>query len=257
MTSSKDIAQLALRLMDLTSLNLSDTPQQITDLCASAVTDFGTPAALCVYPELVTWAKVECQRLGVQQIRIATVTNFPMGSIDITRAVAETERAIGAGADEIDVVFPYSALLAGDEACGRELVRACKSVCGEHTRLKVILETGELASAALIRTASDIAIEAGADFIKTSTGKVAINATPEAAKIMLEAIRDSGKPCGFKAAGGVRTVADAAVYLELAEQIMGPEFLSPETFRFGASGLLKNLTSILAGQEPASAGTSY
>lgn len=255
--SEHEVAQLALRLMDLTSLNQTDTPNEISQLCASAVSEFGAPAALCVFPEFVTWAKLECERYDLTQVKIATVTNFPMGSPDIGRAVAETERAVGAGADEVDVVFPYQSLLAGDEKLGFELVQACKHACGEQALLKVILETGELKDPALIRQASTIAIQAGADFIKTSTGKVSINATPEAAKIMLEAIRDSSSQCGFKAAGGVRTAADAAIYLDLAEEIMGSSFLTPEYFRFGASGLLTHLQTILAGQTPATAGTSY
>ena len=255
--SEKETAQLALRLMDLTSLNQSDTPQSISDLCASAASEYGSPAALCVFPEFVTWAKLECERLHLPTVKIATVTNFPSGGADVERAVSETERAVGAGADEVDVVFPYRALIVGDEQVGYDLVASCKKACGENVLLKVILETGELKQAELIAKASQIAIDAGADFIKTSTGKVAVNATPEAAKIMLEAIRDSGRACGFKAAGGVRTAADAAVYFELAEEIMGTAFLSPDSFRFGASGLLANLHSILAGDTPASAGTSY
>lgn len=255
--SEKEVAQLALRLIDLTSLNQSDTPNKISQLCASAVSEFGAPAALCVFPEFVTWAKLECERNNLTQVKIATVTNFPMGSSDVARAVAETERAVGAGADEVDVVFPYQSFIAGDEKLGSELVQACKHACGEQALLKVILETGVLKEPTLIRQASIIAIQAGADFIKTSTGKVAVNATPEAAKIMLEAIRDSGTECGFKAAGGVRTAADAAMYLDLAEQIMGSDFLTPTSFRFGASGLLTHLQTILAGQTPATAGTSY
>ncbi len=255
--NATEVARLALGLMDLTSLQQSDTPAVISQLCASARSEFGAPAALCVFPEFVTWAKLECNRLQLDSVKIATVTNFPYGSHDVPRAVAETERAVGAGADEVDVVFPYQALKTGDENIGMELVQTCKQACGQRAQLKVILETGELQQAELIRRASDIAIQAGADFIKTSTGKVAVNATPEAAKIMLEAIRDSGRSCGFKAAGGVRTAADAAVYLDLAEDIMGSSFLVPERFRFGASGLLTDLHSILTGQQPATAGTGY
>lgn len=255
--SEKDTAQLALRLMDLTSLNQSDTPATITQLCMNAASEFGSPAALCVFPEFVIWGQLECTRLKLQSIKIATVTNFPSGDANVVRAVAETERAVAAGAHEVDVVFPYRALMAGNAQVGYDLVSGCKKVGGTNAVLKVILETGELKDAALIAKASRIAIDAGADFIKTSTGKVAVNATPEAAKIMLEAIRDSGSECGFKAAGGVRTVADATAYFALAEQIMGERFLSPDTFRLGASGLLANLQSILAGEQPASAGTSY
>lgn len=255
--SERDVAHLALRLMDLTSLNQTDTPAGISSLCESAVSEFGSPAALCVFPEFVTWAKLECQRLQLPSLKIATVTNFPAGSADCMRAVEETVRAIGAGADEVDVVFPYAAFMRGDKRVGSQLVEGCKAVCTPTTKLKVILETGKLEQPLLIREASEIAIDAGADFIKTSTGKVPVNATPAAAQIMLETIRDSGRPCGFKAAGGVRTAADAKVYLDLAESILGADFLVPERFRFGASGLLANLQSILAGETPAVAGKSY
>ncbi|RUO57317.1 deoxyribose-phosphate aldolase [Pseudidiomarina insulisalsae] len=251
------VARLALQLMDLTSLNQDDSTRSISNLCVSAATAFGPPAALCVFPEYVIWAKQESLRLGLPQLKIATVTNFPGGYPDIERAVAETERAVAAGADEVDVVFPYRAFMQGDSDLGQELISACKQACGEGALLKVILETGVLQERKLIRQASELAITAGADFIKTSTGKVATNATPEAAQVMLEAIRESGTNCGFKAAGGVRNVADAATYLHLAEDILGADFLTPARFRFGASGLLSNLVATLSGQDATTAGNSY
>lgn len=244
-----DVARRALRLMDLTSLSTTDSRQSITDLCSQAKTEFGSPAALCVYPEWVIWTRQELDRLALPQVRIATVTNFPDGSDQVGRALAETERAVAAGADEVDVVFPWRALLAGDRQIGAELVRVCKNACGERAQLKVIIESGELKRADYIRAASEIAISSGADFIKTSTGKVPVNATPEAAAVMLGAIKESGRDCGFKAAGGVRTAADAAIYLQLASDIMGSDWLSPEHFRFGASGLLNNLTAVLSGNQ--------
>lgn len=244
-------ALLALTCTDLTSLNNGDTRAVITQLCQQAVTPFGAPAALCVYPEWITWARLELDRLGLATVKIATVTNFPGGSTDVVRAVAETTRAVAAGADEVDVVFPYQALLQGDDKSGAELVRGCKQACGPRVKLKVIIESGVLNSPALIRRASQIAIENGADFIKTSTGKVTVNATLAAAEVMLQVIRESGTAVGFKAAGGVRTVADAAVYLQLAEQIMGTHWVTPENFRFGASGLLQQVIAELSGQQPA------
>lgn len=130
---------------------------------------------------------------GTPEIRIATVTNFPHGNDDIDIALAETRAAIAYGADEVDVVFPYRALMAGNEQVGFDLVKACKEACAAaNVLLKVIIETGELKDEALIRKASEISIKAGADFIKTSTGKVAVNATPESARIMMEVIRDMG-----------------------------------------------------------------
>ncbi len=246
-------ALLTLTLTDLTSLNNDDSKASISQLCRQALTPFGSPAALCVYPEWITWARLELDRLALTAVKIATVTNFPAGSIDVERAAAETMRAAAAGADEIDVVFPYQALLNGDEVSGGDLVQRCKQACGGSAKLKVIIESGMLKSPELIRQASMIAITNGADFIKTSTGKVAVNATLSAAEIMLQAIRDSQAKVGFKAAGGVRTVADARAYLELAERMMGLDWLTADNFRFGASGLLQQVIAELSGHTKAPA----
>ena len=138
-----------------------------------------------MYPRFVPVARKTLKEIGAVDIKIATVTNFPHGNDDIGIAVAETKAAVAYGADEVDVVFPYRALMAGNAEIGFELVKACKAACGDDVMLKVIIESGELKTPELIRAASEIAIAAGADFIKTSTGKVAVNATPEAATIML------------------------------------------------------------------------
>ncbi|WP_115717432.1 deoxyribose-phosphate aldolase [Gallaecimonas mangrovi] len=245
MTDLQTAARQALGLMDLTTLNDNDTNAKVIALCHDAVTPVGNTAAICIYPRFIPIARKTLRELGVEgQVKIATVTNFPDGGDDIDIAVSETRAAIAYGADEVDVVFPYRALMAGDEQLGFELVKACKAVCGE-VLLKVIIESGELKSPALIAKAADVAIAAGADFIKTSTGKVAINATLEASEIMLNAIKQSGKDVGFKAAGGVRTSEDAAAYLALAEKIMGPGWLSAAHFRFGASSLLGSLLKTL------------
>ncbi|MDS0219663.1 deoxyribose-phosphate aldolase [Pseudidiomarina andamanensis] len=249
MMTMKDAAQRAIQLMDLTSLNNDDSVETISKLCAAAKTDFGSPAAICVYPEMVVWSKLELSRLGLNSVKVATVTNFPEGSENVDRAQAETERAVAAGADEVDVVFPYKALIGGDSQVGFNLVKACKAACAEKAKLKVIIESGELKTAELIRQASEIAIAAGADFIKTSTGKVPVNATLEATEIMLKAIQNSGAQCGFKAAGGVRTAEDAAKYLELAASIMGAQWVCADNFRFGASSLLGNLLNTLSDAE--------
>lgn len=244
----KQLAKHALSLMDLTTLNDNDTDEKVIALCQQANTAFGTPAAICVYPRFVPIARKMLKAEGIEQVKIATVTNFPHGSDDIEIAVAETKAAVAYGADEVDVVFPYQALLAGNEQVGFELVKQCKAICAEkNVLLKVIIETGELKSEALIRKASEIAIRAGADFIKTSTGKVAVNATLESARIMLETIRDLGvaETVGFKAAGGVKTSEEAAQYLELAGSILGKEWINAQHFRFGASSLLANLLATL------------
>ncbi|UQI41586.1 deoxyribose-phosphate aldolase [Vreelandella venusta] len=241
-------ARQALTLMDLTSLNDSDTDSTIEALCQQVKTPFGNPAAVCVYPQFVVTAQraLTAHKLN-DHVKIATVTNFPDGGDDIMGAARETRDAVASGADEVDVVFPYRALMAGDEAIGLELVEMCKAACAGQARLKVIIESGELKDPALIKRASELAIEGGADFIKTSTGKVATNATLEAAEIMLNAIKASGQDVGFKAAGGVRTTEEAAEYLALATNIMGAQWVTPEHFRFGASSLLGNLLNTLNG----------
>lgn len=236
------VAEQAISYMDLTTLNDDDTDEIVASLCHQAMSPGGNTAAICIYPRFIPAAKKLLQGSG---ILIATVTNFPHGNDDIDIAVAETKAAIAYGADEVDVVFPYKALMAGNETVGFELVKACKDVCPNNVLLKVIIESGVLATDLLIKRASEIAINAGADFIKTSTGKVAINATPEAAKIMLQVIHDLNPKVGFKAAGGVRSAEDAAVYLDMSREILGVNWLSAKTFRFGASGLLTNLLTTL------------
>jgi len=185
------------------------------------------------------------------------VTNFPHGNDDLEIALAETRAAIAYGADEVDVVFPYRALIAGNEQIGFEMVKQCKEACAAaNVLLKVIIETGELKQDALIRKASEIAIKAGADFIKTSTGKVPENATLHSAELMMSVIAEMGvgKTVGFKPAGGVKTAEDAAQYLALADRLLGREWADARHFRFGASSLLASLLTTLghAGQKATS-----
>lgn len=235
------LARNIIALLDLTSLNDDDSDARIVALCQRALTALGPVAAVCVYPRFVALARRTLDALGGQTVAVATVTNFPAGTAPLAEVLEQTRQALGDGADEIDVVYPWRALLAGDADSGFALVRACKALCADRALLKVILETGELADPALIRQASLDAIEAGADFIKTSTGKVAVNATAEAARIMLECIAASGVNVGLKPAGGIRTLADARVYVELAEGINGARWISPRHLRFGASSLLDDL----------------
>lgn len=242
---SKNYTQTALNLMDLTTLNESDTDAIVEALCKQVDTPFGSPAAVCIYPQFIGTAKKALADLGKSNVKVATVTNFPAGGDDVSKAAEETKLAAAAGADEVDVVFPYRALMAGNEQVGHELVSACKTACGDTAKLKVIIESGELKTPELIRKASEIAINAGADFIKTSTGKVPVNATLESAEIMLQAIADTNPKCGFKAAGGVRNADQAAEYLQLAERILGDNWVSPDHFRFGASSLLTSLLTTL------------
>lgn len=246
MSDLKAAALRALQLMDLTTLNDDDTDQKVIDLCHNAKTAVGNTAAVCIYPRFIPIAKKTLREQGTPEVRIATVTNFPHGNDDIDIAVAETKAAIAYGADEVDVVFPYRALIAGNETVGYELVKQCKEACGE-VLLKVIIETGELKEKALIKLASELCIKAGADFIKTSTGKVPVNATPESAEIMLNVIRDMGvaEKVGFKPAGGVKTAEDAALYLAMADEILGDKWVDNMHYRFGASSLLTSLLNTL------------
>lgn len=245
MSELKMAAKSALGLMDLTTLNDNDTNEIVVALCQQATTCLGETAAICIYPQFIPAAKKALKSLNVSNIKIATVTNFPHGHDDIAKAVAQTQKAVELGADEVDVVFPYRALIAGNSQVGFDLVSACKQVCGDDILLKVIIESGELKTPVLIKLASELSIDAGADFIKTSTGKVSVNATLESAEIMLNVIKNKNPNVGFKAAGGVRTAGDAKEYLDLAAKIMGADWVNAKHFRFGASGLLADLLSTL------------
>ncbi|CCN73433.1 deoxyribose-phosphate aldolase [Vibrio nigripulchritudo] len=258
MSDLKAAALRALKLMDLTTLNDDDTDAKVISLCHDAKSAVGNTAAICIYPRFIPIAKKTLREQGSSDVRIATVTNFPHGNDDIEIAVAETKAAVAYGADEVDVVFPYRALIAGDEKVGFELVKQCKEACGDIL-LKVIIETGELKEEALIKKASQICIEAGADFIKTSTGKVPVNATPEYARMMLEVIRDMGvaETVGFKPAGGVRTAEDAAAYLAMADEILGDNWVDARHYRFGASSLLTNLLNTLEVTDETADPTAY
>jgi deoxyribose-phosphate aldolase len=242
-SSPHAVARQALACLDLTSLNDGDTEADIERLCAKAIgaPGRGAVAAVCVWPRFVAQARAALPR----GIAVAAVANFPDGSTDVTRAVADTRTIVEAGGDEVDVVIPYRELDAAPA-----LLAAVREACA-GLRLKVILETGELKSAAAIQRASRIALAAGADFLKTSTGKVKVNATPEAATLLLQAIAaDAGamaRGVGFKPAGGIRTVADAALHLGLVRQHLGPEAAGPQRFRIGASGLLADIEAVLAG----------
>jgi deoxyribose-phosphate aldolase len=241
------VAHQALGLLDLTNLDDECDEKAIDDLARRAATPHGEVAALCIYPR---WIGRAIERRPSHRIRIATVANFPAGSSDLSDTLHTIETALADGADEVDVVMPWRALLAGDHRLPAQLVRRCKALMSDARVLKVILETGELRTDTAIATASRLALDEGADFLKTSTGKVPVNATPGAAQIMLEAIRECGRPAGFKAAGGIRTLKDAQTYLGLAAMIMGEDWIAPDTFRFGASSLLGNLLAVL-GSRPA------
>jgi deoxyribose-phosphate aldolase len=198
------------------------------------------------------------ERLWGTNVRIATVVNFPSGDELIDAVVALTTQAIADGADEIDLVLPYRALANGRRDTAAAMVDAVRAVVpADSHRLKVILETGELADTDLIREAADLAVAHGADFIKTSTGKTAQSASLEATEVMLGVIAGTDRAVGLKPSGGIRTTADATAYLEQADRVMGAAWAAPATFRFGASGLLDALLATIAGDEAATAKGGY
>jgi deoxyribose-phosphate aldolase len=191
---------------------------------------------------------------------VAAVANFPAGALDTAAAVQDAKAIVAAGGDEVDVVLPWRALQAGDAAGAAALVQAVRQACAGLT-LKLIIESGELKDPALILAACAVGLDAGVDFLKTSTGKTPVGATPEAARVMLQAIsrHPRGQHVGFKAAGGVRTVADAAVYIALVSHTLGAAAVGPQRLRFGASALLGDIVAVLQGQAGphSTATTSY
>ena len=239
MTDRTVSAQQALACLDLTSLNDGDTAAEIATLCARAQSPFGPVAAVCVWPRFVAQARALLP-LG---IKVAAVATFPDGSLDLAHTLADVREIAEAGGDEIDVVLPYRALLQGRTTECADFLAEVRHATRPLT-LKVIIESGELKTTALIAQATRLALMAGADFVKTSTGKTAVSATPQAARTVLAEIKASGLPAaGFKASGGIRTVADAAVYLVL----LSDEDRNPRRLRFGASGLLNDIEAVLSG----------
>jgi deoxyribose-phosphate aldolase len=232
-----------LGLVDLTRLERPDDPARVDDLVERAVTPAGAVAAVCLYPE---WLARAAPALAGSGVRIAAVANFPDGDDDAPRAAREAAAAAEDGAQEVDVVVPWRAHLAGDEEAIGRLVAACRAAVGPAVAVKAILESGSLPDAAAVRDTADRALAAGADFVKTSTGKVGPGATLGAAEAMLEAVRAAGHG-GFKVSGGVRTADQAQAYVELAERLLGPGWVSAGTFRIGASALLDDLLVRLAG----------
>jgi deoxyribose-phosphate aldolase len=239
---------LATSMIDLTTLEGADTPGKVRHLCAKAVCpDANRPeipsvAAVCVYPSLVGVAAEALRGSGVAVASVAT--GFPAGQTSLAVKVQETREAVAAGASEIDMVISRDAYLAGDDARVAHEIEAVKEACGD-AHLKVILETAELPTYAHVRHAGQLAIDAGADVIKTSTGKAKTGATPGVVLVMLETVRDhawrTGRMVGVKAAGGVGTTKQALHMLVLVKETLGDEWLTPERFRIGASSLLNDL----------------
>ena len=239
---------LATSMIDLTTLEGADTPGKVRHLCAKAVCpdpsrpEIPSCAAVCVYPSLVG---VAAEALSGSGVAVASVsTGFPAGQTSLAVKVSETAEAVAAGATEIDMVISRDAYLSGDDARVAQEISAVKDACGE-AHLKVILETAELPTYAHVRHASELAIAAGADVIKTSTGKASSGATPGVVLVMLETVRDhflaTGRVIGVKAAGGVSTTKAALHMLVLVKETLGDDWLTPDRFRIGASSLLNDL----------------
>jgi deoxyribose-phosphate aldolase len=246
--TKKRLIDVAISMVDLTTLEGTDTPGRVRSLCAKAVhpnaLDLTTPsvAAVCVYPDMVGHA---VEALAGTSVRVASVAGaFPSGRSSLAVKLLDVSDALSAGAVEIDTVIDRGAFLEGRYDKVFEDITAIKELCG-RAHLKVILETGDLVTYDNIRRASWLAMLAGADFIKTSTGKVAVNATLPTALVMLEAVRDfheeTGVRVGVKAAGGVRSTKDALKYLVLVNETTGADWLTPNLWRFGASALLNDL----------------
>ena len=242
---SVNAAQLALSLLDLTSLNDDDNADRIDLLCHRAQSSAGSVASVCVMPHFVDLTR---RRLEGTGIRVATVANFPAGG---TNAATARQQALGAvrdGADEVDVVFPYGAFLTGDRATGAAIVSACRAACGDDVALSVTLESGAFTEAGWLAEASRLAIHEGADFIKTSTGRAARGASHEAVAVMLEAVLGAGQlgyRAGVKVLGGVDDTRMAASFMALAVSMFGRQWLTPDTMRVGGWQLLDDLLATL------------
>jgi len=239
-------------MVDLTTLEGADTPGKVRALCAKAVRpdplDMSVPSvgAICVYNDMVAIARSHLDSIGGSHVPVAAVsTAFPSGRASMKVKIQDTQDAIGAGASEIDMVIDRGAFLSGQYGVVFDEIVKIREVCGDKAHLKVIFETGELVTYDNVRKASYIAMLAGADFIKTSTGKVAPAATPPVVLVMLEAVRDfftiTGRRIGVKPAGGIRTTKDAIKQLVLVNETAGPDWLTPNLFRIGASALLNDL----------------
>lgn len=251
--SKLEALKLAISMMDLTTLEGKDTPGKVEHLCRKAIQpaaakyEVPSTAAVCVYPNLVACAKKFTAGTTVKVAAVATA--FPSGLMPLAIKLDDVRAAVGFGADEIDMVIDRGAFLAGEYARVSDEISAVKQACGA-AHLKVILETGELGTLDRVRFASDLAMHAGADFIKTSTGKVSPAATMPVTLVMFEAIRDyffeTGVRIGMKPAGGIRTAKEALAYLVMLNETLGADWMTPDLFRFGASTLANDVLMQIA-----------
>jgi deoxyribose-phosphate aldolase len=248
---------MALSMIDLTTLEGTDTRGKVEQMCYKAAhlhdvfPGLPTVAAVCVFPTMVKTAKTALQGTNVKVASVSTA--FPAGQAPLKVKLEDTRYALDNGADEIDMVISRGKFLEGDYDFVFEEIVRIKEICGKQARLKVILETGELGSLDKVRKASDIALYAGADFIKTSTGKIPVAATMPVTLVMLEAIRDfyfrTGMMVGMKPAGGISTAKQALHYLVMVKETLGEEWLTNEWFRFGASRLANDILMQIVKQQ--------
>jgi len=235
-------ARLAIGLLDLTNLEDRCAPADVDAICRRAI-DAGT-AAVCVWPDFV---RQSAEALDGTDLAVATVVNFPSGDERPYAVRSVTERALADGADEIDVVLPFRAFKQGDLTWCHDLLGEVRAATSGSAHMKVIMETGELSGHHLITAATRFAIDNGADFVKTSTGKSPVSATPEAVAALLDVIRVTDRTVGLKPSGGISSAEAADAYLTQVEAVMGPDYLAPATFRFGASGVLDALLAVVSG----------
>jgi deoxyribose-phosphate aldolase len=254
---TKEALRDVVSMLDVTSLSVVDTEDKINDLCHKLMvfrgifSDIPEPAAVCVSPSFVETAGVA---LGETDIAIASVAGgFPMSQTYVEVKALECAMVEENGADEIDIVMNLGAFLAENYDATVAEIEIIRGEIDSDTTLKVIIETGELPDLSAVRRASLLAMSAGADFVKTSTGKVSVGATPEAVVVMAQAVKDyakqTGRCCGIKIAGGVRTAEQAALYQAIVAEVLGDEWLTSDTFRIGASSLANNLLSKIEGRE--------
>ena len=244
----RETVELLVRALDLTTLEATDTPERVAALAERAVhpvphdRSFPSVAALCVYPKLVPAAVAALRGTSVKVASVAG--GFPAGQTPLEVKLAEVRWVVAHAADEVDAVLDRAALLAGREDDVRRELAELRAAAGDAT-LKIIVETAELATRPLVELAARVAIDAGADFVKTSTGKAVAGADPRTSRVILETIGaeygETARRVGFKAAGGIRTLEQALEYAELVEATLGRDWLTPETFRLGASSLLDDL----------------
>ena len=255
MSERTDRASRAIGLIDLTDLSDDHAPDGIDDLCRRAREH--RTAAVCVWPEFVARC---AELLDGSGVRVATVVNFPSGDEPAADVLAMSGAALTAGADDIDLVLPYRAFLDGDSDRPAEMVAAIAALIEPPKLLKVILESGAYPGPDSVAAAAHLTIANGADFVKTSTGKIDGGASLEAARAMLgeiEVAAESGRAVGLKPSGGIRTFDEAQAYIDLADSVMGEGWATPSTFRFGASGLLDSLLAVIAGDSDVQGSSSY